>query len=59
MERFKKSRNFTAGIALFSGNRMLDEDVLAEVKRRFENRKDNETRIAMKKKKRLVELRSG
>lgn len=58
LERFKKTRNFTAGVAFFSGNGMLDEDVLAEVERRYEKRQQNEAKTAKKKKKALRELQA-
>ena len=56
LERFKKSRNFTARVGFFSRNGMIDKDVLAEVQRIFENRKDNETRTTRKKNKGMVKL---
>ena len=58
--RYKKARNFTAGVAFFSGNGMLEEDILEEVQRRYDLRKDKEHKehkIVRKKKKKLIELR--
>ena len=59
LARFKKAKNFTAGVAFFSDNGQLDEYVLNEVQRRFENRKENKVGIAQKKKRRLIDLQSN
>jgi hypothetical protein len=58
LERFRKARQFTAGVVYFSGKGELDADVLVEVQRRFDNRKANSSKIEAKKKKRLKELQS-
>jgi hypothetical protein len=49
LERFRKARQFTAGVVYFSGKGELDADVLVEVQRRFDNRKANSSKIEASK----------
>ena len=56
IERMKKSKRLTAGIVFHSGSGQLCTEVYAEVKRRFDNRMENEEKIKAKKKKTLIEL---
>ena len=45
------------GVAFFSGDGMIDKDVLEEVQCRWDLRKDNKHKIVRKKMKKLIKLR--
>ena len=56
LDRYRKTKKFTAGTVFFSGNGELDEDVLGEVQRQFDYRQANAAKIEKKKKSRLLAL---